>query len=256
MSDLKPNQIREQIRKGEWTKPTSGVCAGYVQANLVILPQKDAEPFIKFCELNKGPCPIVTVLPPGEKEPKEIAPGACISTDLPKYEVYENGKKIGEFTDVDKFWRSDLVSILIGCSFSFEGSLLKAGVPVRNIEQNKNVSMFITNKECTPYGSYKPKMVVSYRPIPKHLIETAKQVTLNCAICHGPPFHVGDPTKIGIADLSKPDFGDPVNMVEGDVPVFWPCGVTSKLAALQSGSDLVITHAPGHMFVSDRLELG
>jgi len=198
---------------------------------------------------------LIAVLKPGQKEPKELAPGADITTDLPKYHIYRRGTFEKEVTNIKEYWQEDLVTFLIGCSFSFEHALLKNDVPVRNIEQGKNVSMFNTNIKCEQAGPFNCNMVVSYRPIPKEKVETAKRVTKECGAAHGPPVHIGDPKDIGIQDLNKPDYGDAVKMESGDVPVFWACGVTSTVAALSAKGPLVITHAPGHMFVSDKREL-
>jgi uncharacterized protein YcsI (UPF0317 family) len=221
---------------------------------LVILPLAVANDFKLFCQKNPRPCPLVEVLAPGEREPKALAPGADIATDLPKYRVYRFGELKEERTDVRDLWRSDFVTFLIGCSFSFEKKLQDGGVPVRNIEQKKNVSMYITNKECEAVGPFRSRLVVTYRPIPSHLVPVAVQITQECGVAHGPPVHIGDPLLLGINDLSKPDFGDPVEAHPGDVPVFWACGVTSTLAALAPKCDIVITHAPGHMFITDKLE--
>jgi uncharacterized protein YcsI (UPF0317 family) len=250
-----PRSVREAIRHGGWSGPTSGICPGYLQANMVILHKELAADFETFCRQNPGPCPLLAVLPPGCKEPTELAPGADITTDLPKYRIYRNGRFTEEVTDIKDVWSDEMVVFLIGCSFSFEGHLQKAGVPVRNIEQRRNVSMYITSTQCTASGFFDCPLVVSYRPVPSHLVEKAVQVTKQYGTAHGPPVHIGDHSEIGIEDLERPDFGDAVKAEEGDVGMFWACGVTSTLAAISNPkASLVITHAPGHMFLTDKTE--
>jgi len=250
---LTPSELRALIREGKFTTPTSGYCPGYLQANLVILHQDIAKDFEEFCKNNAQACPLMTVLKPGEREPKDIAVGADIARDVPKYRIWRYGQLVEERTDVSELWNENLVSFFLGCSFGFEKALMDAGVPVRNIEQKKNVSMYTTNIPCVSAGPFSTQLVVSYRPVPEHLVKTAFKVTEEFGESHGRPVHSGDPSKIGIKDLNKPDFGDAVEQKEGDVPVFWACGVTSTMAAISAKSPLVITHSPGHMFVTDKL---
>mgnify|MGYP000282914583 CR=1 FL=1 len=247
---LSPFQLRELIRSGEWRAPTTGVASGYVQANLVMLPREEAFHFLLFCVRNSRPCPILDVLEPGRAEPR-IAPGADIRTDLPRYRVFEKGELRGEVEDVRDLFNEGTVSFLLGCSFSFENALLAAGIPVRNIEEEKNVSMYITNRSCVPAGPFSAPLVVSMRPMKPEEAVRASQITTRFHLTHGAPIHLGDPEQIGIKDLDRPDFGDPVTVKPDEIPVFWACGVTSQLAAVSAQLPLVITHAPGHMFVSD-----
>jgi uncharacterized protein YcsI (UPF0317 family) len=248
--NLTPDLLREQIRSGKWTGPTSGAAAGYVQANLVMLPREAAFEFLLFCVRNPKPCPILDVLEPGRAEPA-IAPGADIRTDVPKYRVFRHGHPEGEVADVLDLFDQDMVSFLLGCSFSFENALLAAGVPVRNIEEGKNVSMYITSRKCRPAGRFKSSLVVTMRPMTPEQAVRAVQVTTRFHLTHGAPVHLGSAREIGIKDLSRPDFGDPVKIRSGEIPVFWACGVTTALAATSVSLPLVITHSPGHMFVSD-----
>lgn len=245
-----PAELRTLIRKGEWAEPTTGLAPGYVQANLVMLPRDEAFHFLLFCIRNPKPCPVLDVLEPGQTEPG-IAKGADLRTDLPKYRVYESGELKSEVTDVSPLFHAEMVSFLLGCSFSFEAAMLAAGLPIRNMEEGKNVSMYITNRTCTPAGPFSCPMVVSMRPMTPEEAIRAVQVTTRFHLTHGAPVHIGSPEALGIKDLSKPEFGDPVTVRPGEVPVFWACGVTSSLAALSAKLPLVITHAPGHMFVSD-----
>ena len=244
------NELRKLIRKGEWDRPTTGLAPGYVQANLVMLPRDEAFHFLLFCVRNPKPCPILDVLEPGQTEPR-IAKGADLRTDLPKYRVYERGVLKSERTDVTTLFNQETVSFLLGCSFSFEAAMLAAGLPIRNLEEGKNVSMYITNRRCVAAGPFSCPMVVSMRPMTPEQAVRAVQVTTRFHLTHGAPVHIGSPEALGIKDLNKPEFGDPVTIHAGEVPVFWACGVTSTLAALSAKLPLVITHAPGHMFVSD-----
>ncbi len=248
---LTPARMRAKIRSGEWTQQTSGLCPGYAQANLVVLPGEYAYDFLLFAQRNPRACPLLEVTDTGSRFLKEMAPGADIARDIPKYRVYRQGVLEEERTDVSDLWRDDLVSFLIGCSFSFEGDLLAADVPVRQIEEGKNVPMYDTNIPCAPAGIFHGSMVVSMRPIPYELVPKAVQITAAMPRVHGAPVHIGDPAAIGIADLARPDYGDAVTVKPGEVPVFWPCGVTPQNAVMRSKPSLAITHAPGHMLLTD-----
>ena len=187
----------------------------------------------------------------GSPHPVRVAPEADLRTDLPKYRIYRNGKLDTEVTQITDFWQDDMVAFLLGCSYTFEAALLEADVPVRHIEEGRNVPMYITNIECTPAGRFRGPMVVSMRPIPSRQVVKAVEVTARFPKAHGAPVHIGDPAAIGIEDLARPDFGDAVTVKEGEVPVFWACGVTSQVAAREAKPELMITHAPGHMFITD-----
>lgn len=248
---MTPSEFRQLIRTGKHTGPTAGYCPGYAQANLVVLPKELAYDFLLFAQRNPQSCPLLEVTDMGSRYLKEIAPGADIAADIPKYRVYEHGVLTGEYTDVSDLWRDDLVSFLIGCSFSFEGELIEAGVPVRHIEENCNVPMYLTNIPSKPAGVFRGNMVVSMRPLPYDQIVKSVLVTGAMPKVHGAPVHIGDPSVIGIQDIAKPDFGDPVSIRPGEVPVFWPCGVTPQAAVMASKPAFAITHAPGHMLVTD-----
>ena len=250
-ADKTPAEMRRMFREGALACPTSGMCAGYAQANLVVLPKEDAFDFLLYTQRNPKPCPVLEVTDAGARTLSMIAPGADIATDIPKYRVYENGVLTGEYTDVSRFWRDDLVSFLIGCSFSFEAALLEAGVPVRHIEENRNVPMYNTNIPCLPAGKFHGNMVVSMRPLPPDKVVRAVTVTASMPRVHGAPVHIGDPKAIGIADIDRPDYGDAVTIRPGEVPVFWPCGVTPQNAVMASRPAFCITHAPGHMLIID-----
>lgn len=250
-STMTPKAVRALIRQGKLTGQTSGMCAGYAQANLLVLPRAQAYDFLLFTQRNPKSCPILEVGDVGSRLVKRMADGADIATDIPKYRVWENGVLTGEFTEISHLWRDDFVYFLIGCSFSFEGELLAAGVPVRHIEEGKNVPMYLTNIDCEPAGIFHGKLVVSMRPMPADQVIRAVSITASMPRVHGAPIHIGDPSVIGIRDISKPDFGDPVTIKPGEVPVFWPCGVTPQSVLMNVKPDFVITHAPGHMLITD-----
>lgn len=251
-ASMSPREVRALIREGKITGPTAGMCAGYAQANLVILPKDLAYDFLLFAQRNPRPCPILEVSDAGSRHLHFMADDdADIAKDFPGYRIYENGILTGEYTDVSAFWRDDLVSFLIGCSFSFEAELLEAGIPVRHIEENCNVPMYNTNIACTPAGVFSGNMVVSMRPLPYDQVVRSVQVTSAMPRVHGAPIHIGDPSAIGIHDITRPDYGDMVTIHPGEVPVFWPCGVTPQNIIMNSRPPFVITHAPGHMFLTD-----
>jgi uncharacterized protein YcsI (UPF0317 family) len=249
MSDAR--EVRRQIRNGQWRQPTAGLAPGFVQTNLVILPRDLAFDFLLFAQRNPKPCPVLEVTDVGSPEPALSAPGADLRTDVPKYCIYRNGALAEEVTDLRSVWRDDLVSFLLGCSFTFESALLQAGVLVCHIEERRNVPMFVTSIPCKPAGVFRGPLVVTMRPIPAALVSRAVQITGRYPGVHGAPVHVGDPAQIGIGDLARPDFGDSVTVRPGEVPVYWACGVTPQAVAMQAKPPLMITHAPGHMFITD-----
>jgi uncharacterized protein YcsI (UPF0317 family) len=233
------------------TGQTSGLAPGFAQANLVILPRDWADEFLLFCQRNPKPCPLLEVLDPGEPVPRRTAPTADVRSDLPKYRVWRNGELADEPADVTALWQDDFVTFLIGCSFTFEAALLRAGVPVRHIDLGVNVPMFRTNIPCVPAGRFHGPLVVSMRPITPADAIRAVQITSRYPSVHGAPVHLGLPERIGIADVSQPDFGDPVPVRDGELPVFWACGTTPQAALMQAKPPLAITHSPGCMFVTD-----
>lgn len=250
-ADMKPSEVRQLIREGKIDFQTSGMCNGFAQANMAVLPKDLAFDFLLFTQRNQKPCPVLDVTEPGSPVPRLIAPNADLRYDIPRYRIYKKGELTDEVTNLDKYWRDDLVAFLLGCSFSFEGPMLDAGLDVRHITDNHNVPMYITNIECVPAGVFHGPMVVSMRPMkPKDAVR-AVQVTSRMPFFHGAPIHFGDPEAIGIKDISKPDFGDASLIKPGEVPVFWACGVTPQAVAMAVKPEFMITHAPGHMFISD-----
>jgi uncharacterized protein YcsI (UPF0317 family) len=245
-----PDALRLACRRGEFDRPTAGHVAGYVQANLVILPQAHASDFLLFCQRNPQPCPLVEVLAPGQREVR-CAPGSDVATDAPGYRVYRDGALVEERADVAALWRPDLVSVLIGCSFSFESALAQGGIALRHVLQGRNVAMYRTGRACVPAGRFAGEMVVSMRPIRRADLDRVVEICARFPQAHGAPVHVGDPQALGIADLAWPDYGDAVEILDDEVPVFWACGVTPQWIAQRSALPLCITHAPGKMFVTD-----
>ena len=248
-------EVRELIRSGQWRGVTSGVAPGYVQANLAILPRDLAFDFLLFCQRNPKPCPLLEVIEPGGVEPALTAPGADIRTDIASYRIYEHGEFVAEVDSLVDYWRDDLVSFLLGCSFSFETAMVDAGIRLRHQELGCNVAMYITNIATTPAGVFSGPMVVSMRPIKREQIVRAVQVTSRFPATHGAPVHIGDPAAIGIQDLDQPDFGDRVDVLPGEEPVFWACGVTPQAVALSCKPSLLFAHGPGKMFITDHKDV-
>ena len=249
---MTPAELRARFRRGELVRPTAGMAPGFVQANLVVLPRELAFDFLLFTQRNPKPCPLLEVVEAGSVEPRAMAPGADLRTDVPRYRVYRDGVLVDEPTDLTPLWTNDLVSFLIGCSFTFESALVEAGLPVRHVEQGTNVPMYITSLPTVPAGAFHGPTVVSMRPIPAGQVVRAVQVTSRFPAVHGAPLHIGDPAAIGIRDITRPDLGDAVEIRPGEVPVFWACGVTPQAVATASRPRLMLTHAPGHMFITDR----
>ncbi len=243
--------MRRACRRGEWTGPTAGLALGYVQANLVILPQEWAYDFLLFCVRNPRPCPLLEVTDVGSPVPRSAARDADLRTDLPAYRVWRDGVLVEEPHDIVRYWRDDFVAFLIGCSFSFEAAMLAQGLPVRHIELNRNVPMYRTTIACQPAGRFRGPMVVSMRPMTLPQAIRAAAISRRFPKAHGGPIHLGDPAAIGIRDIQRPDYGDAVPIYDGEIPVFWACGVTPQAALLEARPPLAITHKPGHMFVTD-----
>ena len=254
--DLKtalPSEVRALIRTGEIDAQTSGMCTGYAQANMAVLPKDLAFDFLLFKKKKKKPCPVLDVTEVGSPVPKLVAPMADLRHDIPRYRIYRYGELTDEVTDVEKYWRDDLVAFLLGCSFSFEGPMLEAGLEVRHITDKHNVPMYKTNIECIPAGVFHGPMVVSMRPMKPADAIRAVQITTRMPFVHGAPVHIGDPEAIGIKDIDKPDFGERSEIKPGEVPVFWACGVTPQAVAMAVKPEFMITHAPGFMFITDVL---
>jgi len=246
-----PADIRQEARSGAFTGHTGGQAPGYVQGNIAILPAALADDFRVFCERNPKPCPLLAMSEAGDCSLPEMGDGIDIRTDVPRYRVYRDGQLTETRGDLGDVWRDDLVTFVLGCSFSFEEALLEAGLPIRHLELGQGVPMYRTNIETSRSGQFEGPMVVSMRPFVPWNAVRAAEITARYPKVHGAPVHVGDPAEIGIRDLDRPDYGDPVPVHEGEVPVFWACGVTPQTAIERAKPELCITHDPGAMLVTD-----
>jgi len=243
--------VRKAARSGNLVSQTSGLAPGFTQANLMILPADWAEEFRLFCTRNPRPCPILEIVEQGSVEPRKFAPSSDLRTDLPRYRIWRDGLLVDEPTSIESYWQDDFVSFLIGCSFTFESALIAAGLSVRHIELGCNVPMYKTSIPCEPAGRFFGNMVVSMRPFPPADAIRAVQITSDYPAVHGAPIHIGFPDQLGIRDLANPDFGDPVPVRAGELPLFWACGVTPQSVVMAAKPPLAITHSPGCMFVTD-----
>ncbi len=245
--------IRQWCRDGSFDGPTAGVAHGYMQVNLVVLPADYAVDFHAFCAKNPKPCPLLETTDPGVYEPTKLAPLADLRRDLPRYRVFREGNCIARPQSIEPYWPDggDLVAFLLGCSFTFESALLEAGLPVRHVEERRNVPMYRTNIACETVGSFAGPLVVSMRPMTPVQAEQAARITARFPQVHGAPIHIGNPSAIGIDHLDRPHYGDAVTVNDDEVPVFWACGVTPMEAIVRARLRLAIVHEPGHMFVTD-----
>ena len=249
---LTPLQLRQQIRSGSMTDNTSGLCSGYVQGNLCILPEDYANDFLKFCHLNPKPCPIIGMSEnPGDFCLKSLGQDIDLRTDIPQYKLFNHGKAEHQVSNIVDHWRDDLVAFVLGCSFSFEEALIADGLDVRNLSEGVNVPMYRTSIACKEAGPFAGNMVVSMRPYKPADAIRAIQICSRFPSVHGAPVHFGNPSEIGISNLNQPDFGDKVSLNDGEVPVFWACGVTPQVAVENAKPPFCITHAPGCMLVTD-----
>ena len=249
--DISPADLRQAIRNGDFTGNTSGFSPGFVQCNLAILPADWAADFLRFCQSNPKPCPLVASSnAPGDYSLPPLG-DIDIRSDVPSYRVFRDGVFEEEVQDISSLWRDDLVVFALGCSFSFEEALLADGLDVRNVSEGVNVPMYRTNIDCAPAGPFQGKMVVSMRPFKAADAIRAVQICTRFPSVHGAPIHLGDPGLIGIENLDLPDYGDPVTLAEDELPVFWACGVTPQVALEEAKPPFAITHSPGHMLVTD-----
>lgn len=242
---------RRAIRSGEYAGPTSGLAPGMVQGNLCILPQDLASDFLRFAQLNPKPCPVIGMSEPGSPLVPLLGTGIDLRTDLPRYRVWRKGELVDEPTDLMAHWRNDLVAFVIGCSFSFEEALIEDGIPLRHVRCGSNVAMYRTSIACNPTGPFAGPMVVSMRPLKPADAIRAVQITSRFPAVHGAPVHLGKPEMIGITDIARPDYGDPVEIGDDELPVFWACGVTPQAVIAAARPDFAITHYPGSMLITD-----
>jgi uncharacterized protein YcsI (UPF0317 family) len=248
---LDPAAVRAAARRGDWHGTTAGHCPAHQQANLVCLPADVAAEFASFCSRNPKPCPILEILPPGDPIPRTSAREADLRTDVPGYRVYRRGELTDRVSDLKGLWRNDLVSFLLGCSHTFEHALVEAGVTMRHHERGTTVPMFVSNTPCIAAGRFAGPLVVTMRPVAGGQLSRVLELSARYPHAHGTPVHVGEARALGIRDLAQPDYGDPVELKAGEVPVFWACGVTPQAVAQHSRPELMITHEPGQMFMTD-----
>jgi uncharacterized protein YcsI (UPF0317 family) len=246
-------EVRLAARAGRLDGHTSGLATAHVQGNLVVLPRDVADEFLRYCQRNPKPCPVLAVGDPGDPRLPSLAADLDVRSDVPRYRVWRDGALAGEAADIHAFWRADLVSFVIGCSFSFEQALIEDGIRLRHVEQGKNVAMFRTSIPTAAAGRFSGPLVVTMRPMKAADAIRATQITSRFPNVHGAPVHIGDPALIGIADLSRPDYGDAVDVLPDELPVFWACGVTPQAALQQARPPFAITHAPGAMLITDLL---
>lgn len=248
---MSPKELRALIAKGEFTRPTAGECPGYIQTNMVALPKEYAKRFEAFAAANAKAIPVLEVVAEGHVS-KLLASNANLLNEIPKYNILRDGVVVETVQDITSYYTSDLVFFLIGCSFSFENALIENGMPLRHVDEQKNVAMYKTSIKLTPIEGFEGDMVVSMRPIKKEKVADACVVTSHFPRMHGAPIHVGYPLMIGINDVANPDYGDSVEIKADEIPLFWPCGVTPQNVISQMKLPFAITHAPGHMFVTDK----
>jgi len=248
---MTPEELRALSATGKMDRTTAGFCPGYVQANLAAVPLLYAKDFEAFCRSNARPCPILEIIGPETTLSKTLAPGANICNTIPRYRIWRNGELVEEVQSVSSITTPDMVFFLLGCSFSFEEALIEAGIPLRHVEQRRNVAMYRTNIPLTTVGIFAGEMVVSMRPIQRDKVELASKTTALYPDVHGAPVHAGDPATIGIKDLQQPDYGEPIEIKTDEIPVFWACGVTPQNVLLNARLPFAITHSPGFMFVSN-----
>lgn len=246
-----PQQVRRAARQQRFTGLTTGLAPGYVQANLAVLPAADAEDFVAFCRANAAACPVLAVGEPGVPRLPDLGADIDIRADLPAYWVYRDGHRAETVADIAALWRADHVAVAIGCWFSMEDALARAAVRLRHVELGIQGPLFRINRDTVRVGRFGGPLVVSMRPFAAEAVETVRQVTGRFSRVHGGPVHIGDPAALGITDLARPDFGEVLMPLPGEVPMFWGCGLTALTALEQSGIPLFITHAAGAMLVSD-----
>ncbi|MCC7425715.1 MAG: DUF1445 domain-containing protein [Alphaproteobacteria bacterium] len=248
--------VREAIRAKRWNTTTHDLADGHIQANLAILPERYALDFMRFCHRNPKPCPLLDVTDTGDPEPKRVAPGADLRTDLSRYVLYRDGKKVAELRDIRDLWRADHVAFVMGCSLSFDSALAADGIDPAILRRpgpsgdQPRIPVYTSTIQCVPAGPFKGPMVISMKPVPKGLVDRVAAVTARYPLAHGGPVHVGDPAAVGV-DPANSQWTNGCTLGPDDVPMFWGCGVTPQAVAQAAGIPEMITHATGHMFMTD-----
>lgn len=247
-----PKDIRSLIRKNQFTEHTMKIAEGYVQANLAIIPAKYALDFMIFCQRNPKPCPVLEVTEIGVSTLKYLSDTADLKTDIPQYRVFKDGECVDEPLDIKRYWREDLVAFLLGCGATVDHVLHGSGITLRHFKEEKVPPIYITNIQCEPAGPFRGPMVVSEKPIQIRQLSQMIQISSRYPLMHGSPIHIGNPKLIGIEDMKKVHWGEESDVLEDELPVFSACGVTPQTVAVNAKLDLLITHYPGKMFLSDR----
>ena len=248
-------QLRADVRAGRHLGLTTGHAPGYVQANIVVLPAAEAEELLNFCRANAAACPVLGVSEPGAVTLPVLATELDLRTDLPRYLVHRRGRPTETVRDLRALWRADFVTLAIGCWFSMEDALRRAGVRLRHLELGIQGGLFRTDRPTARAGRFGGSpLVVSMRPFARASIATVRAITGRFSRVHGAPLHEGVPDALGIADLARPDWGEVLTPLEGEVPLYWGCGLTAQVALEAAGTEFFITHAPGRMLVTDRLD--
>ncbi|WP_323022995.1 D-glutamate cyclase family protein [Pararhodobacter sp.] len=243
--------LRLEARAGRLSGPTGSMAPGLAQANLALIPARLAEDFEAFLRANPAAFPLLARGRAGDPTLPELGADIDLRTDLPRYRVFRDGAPVAMPTDITDLWRDDLTAFAIGCSLSFEADLVAAGVTLRCHAPGLTCSAFDTDLPLTPSGPFGGRLVVSMRAVPAGQVALAEAVTRAHPQSHGAPVHVGDPVVIG-ADLGRPIDGIGLTDIRpGEVPVFWACGVSLERAIAHAAPDLAITHAPGHMLITD-----
>lgn len=245
------HRLRQRIRQGEYDGHTSGLAPGFAQGNVVIVPESAADEFLRFCQRNPKPCPLLAVSEPGDPSLPELGVDIDIRTDVPRYRVFRSGRIVDTPNDIRKLWTNDWVTFVLGCSFTFEEALVEAGIALRHVSQGRNVAMYRTRIQTRAAGRFHGPLVVSMRPLRAAEAIRAVQVTSRFPSSHGAPVHLGAPELIGISRIDRPDWGDAVEIRDDELAVFWACGVTPQVAIQEAGLELCITHDPGCMLITD-----
>jgi uncharacterized protein YcsI (UPF0317 family) len=250
LAGLDIHRIREHIRSGAYSGDTMGVADTHVQANLVVLPRQVAFEFAVFCQRNPKPCPLLDITLPGSPVPELLAPTADLRTDVPRYRVFRGGELVDEPTDIRAHWRDDSVAFLLGCSATFDNALRHARIPLPFLQQHAVPPVYRTGIQCHAAGPFHGPLVVTMRPVPRELVVKVTQLSGRFPLAHGTPVQVGYPEQIGV-ELDRPIHGEYAPLRDGEVPLFWACGVTPQAVAMASKTEWMITHAPAHMFLAD-----
>jgi uncharacterized protein YcsI (UPF0317 family) len=246
-----PAELRAAARAGAFGGLTTGLTPGFVQVNLAILPARHAKDFIAYCRANPAACPVLAVGEPGDPSLPALGSDIDVRTDCPSYWIHIDGRRSATVPDVKGVWRDDLVSVAIGCWFSMEDALRLAHVRMRHLELGIQGPLMRTNRSTNPAGPFAGPLVVSMRPFAREQVRTVKAVTARFPRLHGAPIHEGDPAALGISGFGDPDFGEPMKVLPGEVPLYWGCGLTA-LAALEGAClPFFITHAAGSMLMTD-----